>query len=61
MLQDFLEYSLLYKHRLFSILTYPQDASKINAKHVVVFKHISDIKKNEDESHHRNEMKKRSK
>lgn len=60
MLQNFLEYSLLYKHRLFSILT-SQDASKINAKHVVVFKHISDIKKNEDESHHKNEMKKRYK
>ena len=49
MLQNFLKYSLLYKHRLFIILTYPQDASKINAKHVGVFKHISDTKKNEDE------------
>ena len=32
--QKFLEYVVLYKHRLFCTLSYPEDASKINAKHV---------------------------
>ena len=36
-LQKFLEYFALYKHRLFCTLSHPEDASKINAKHVGFF------------------------
>ena len=41
--QKFLEYVVLYKHRLFCTLSYPEDASKINAKHVGFFNQISVI------------------
>ena len=35
--QKFLEYVVLYKHRLFCTLSYPEDASKVNAIHVRFF------------------------
>ena len=39
--QKFLEYVVLYKHRLFCTVSYPEDASKINAKHVGFSNQIS--------------------
>ena len=42
--QKFLEYFVLYKHRLFCTLSYPEDASKINAKHAGFFNQISEMK-----------------
>ena len=43
--QQFLEYVVLYKHRLFCTLSYPEDASKVNVKHVEYFNQISEMKK----------------